>query len=114
MVITQKEMFVEKKQNMRDGDGTVTITHYVQKENLKNARLLAGVTIPPNSSIGEHDHINETEYYIILKGKGEVNDNGIKKTVKEGDVVVTGDGAKHSIRNIGNENLELIAFIITY
>ena len=114
MIITKKDMEIELKEKMRGGDGTVTITHFVKPENMKNARLLAGITIPPKSGIGEHDHITETEYYIILKGTGEVNDNGVIKTVKEGDVVVTGDGAKHSIKNIGSENLEMIAVIITY
>ena len=53
-----------------------------------------------------------TEYYIILKGKGIVNDNGLEKEIFTGDVIITGNGAKHSIRNISNESLELIAVII--
>lgn len=114
MVINSKDMQVEKKVNMRGGPGTVTLIHYEQKENMKNARLLAKVTIPPGAGIGEHDHVNETEYYIILKGNGEVNDDGVIKSVKEGDLVVTGGGAKHSIKNAGNDDLILIAAIVTY
>jgi mannose-6-phosphate isomerase-like protein (cupin superfamily) len=112
MVIRDHEMSIEKKEKMRSGEGVVEIKHLVNKDKLKNARLLAHLTIPISASIGEHEHNNETEYFIILKGKGIVNDDGEEKEVLPGDVIITGNGAKHSIKNISNENLEMIAVII--
>lgn len=114
MIIHRHEMKVELKERMRDGEGTTTLVHLVDGSTMKNARLLSEVTLPPGASIGEHRHDSETEYYIILEGNGLVKDNGVDKPVKAGDVVVTGDGASHSIKNTGAEPLKLIAVIITY
>jgi len=52
--------------------------------------------------------------YYILKGKGFVVDNGIRQEVKEGDVILTGNGASHSIENTSNEPLEVLGFILLY
>ena len=114
MIIKNSEMIKEVKKNMRGGEGEVSLLHYVNKEELKNARLMTRITIPAGAGIGEHDHVNETEYYIILSGEGIVNDDGVEKTVSPGEVVVTGNGAKHSIRNNGSADLVMIAVIITY
>jgi mannose-6-phosphate isomerase-like protein (cupin superfamily) len=107
-------MKVELKERMRDGEGTTTLVHLVDGSTMKNARLLSEVTLPLGASIGEHRHDSETEYYIILEGTGLVKDNGVDTPIKAGDVVVTGDGASHSIKNTGTEPLKLIAVIITY
>ncbi len=114
MVIHPSEMKIDIKEKMREGEGSVKMLHLVEGDKMKNARLLAHLTITPGSSIGTHEHLNETEYYIILKGKGIVLDNGIEKDVSPGDVVVTGGGESHSIRNTGHDDLELLAVIITY
>ncbi len=112
MIIKKKNTITEIKKNMRGGEGEVTLNHLVPQEYLLHSRLMAKIIIPEKASIGEHEHIKETEYYFILKGKGIVNDNGREYEVKEGDVIITGNGGKHSIKNSGKENLELIAVII--
>lgn len=43
-----------------------------------------------------------------------MEDNRIKQEVKEGDVILTGDGASHSIENISEEPLEVMAIILLY
>ncbi len=113
MVIYSKEMRSEEKVHMRGGEGTVTITHHAEKAHMKNCRLFCEISIPPKGSIGEHDHVNEIEYYYITMGKGIVIDNGIDKEVNPGDIVLTGNGASHSIRNTGSTPLVFTAVIIT-
>lgn len=103
----------ETRSHMRGGDGEIHMTHIVDEQELSHGRLLAHVTLPPGSSIGEHPHEHETEYYIILKGSGIVCDNGEDQPVKAGDTVVTPHGSTHSLRNTGNEALEMIALIMT-
>ena len=112
MIISKENIIKEIKKNMRGGDGEVTLYHLVPQDKLLHSRLMAKILIPKGASIGEHEHIKETEYYIILKGKGIVTDNGQNLEVKEGDIVITGNGGKHSIKNIGEEDLEMIAIII--
>ena len=114
MSIRRSDMRVELKERMRGGDGVVSLRHIAEPSTMRNARLLAEATIPPGGSIGEHDHVSETEYYIILSGTGEVVDDGRAQPVGTGDVVVTGGGASHSIRNTGTEPLVFHAFIVTY
>jgi len=114
MIINRNQMKVEQKERMRDGEGTATVVNLVDGATMKNARLLAEITLPPGASIGEHRHDSETEYYIILEGSGTVVDNGIDQPVKSGDVVVTGDRATHSIKNTGATPLKFHAVIITY
>ncbi len=113
MIISRKEMKVELRDKMMGGEGTVTLVHFVDGASMKNARLFSEVTLPPGASVGEHRHDLETEYYTILEGTGVVMDNGVKKCVKSGDVVITGNGASHSIKNTGNIPLKLHAIIIT-
>jgi len=114
MIIHRNMMTVEHKEKMRGGEGTATITHFVDSTALRNARLLSEIVLPPGASIGLHRHDSETEYYCILEGEGIVNDDGKDLPVITGDVVVTGNGATHSIRSTGSIPLKFHAVIITY
>lgn len=114
MIIHRTDMKVELKEKMRAGDGVVTMRHLVDPASMKNARLLAELTLPPGASIGDHEHLSETEYYIILSGTGVVIDDGVEKPAAAGDVVVTGGGAHHSIKNTGDVPLVFHAVIVTY
>ena len=114
MVIHRNEMKVENKERLRDGEGTVRITHLVDSDTQKNVRMLAEITLEPGCSIGYHRHDSETEYYFILSGVGTVNDDGNEVVVRQGDSVVTGNGASHSIKNSGSVPLVFTAVIITY
>ena len=114
MVYRRSEMKTEVKEKLRDGEGSVHFTHFVESGTANNCRMLAEVTLEPGSSIGYHRHDTETEYYIILSGNGTVNDNGTDIPVKAGDAMVTGNGASHSIKNTGSVPLVFQAIIVTY
>lgn len=111
MIIRSSEMETDVRSEMRGGKGDITILKLVPKEKITHGRLMAKITVPVGGFIGSHEHKNETEYFILLSGKGEVDDNGSKAEVSVGDVIITGE-AYHSIKNIGNENLEMIAVIM--
>jgi len=113
MVIYSKEMVKQERENMRGGNGIITVTHHADKENMKNCRLFCEMFIPAGGSVGEHDHVNETEYYLIKEGIGIVVDDGVEKKVGSGDMIITGGGASHSIRNMGTTPLIITAVIIT-
>ena len=106
----------EVRENMRGGDGIVKIEHFWEPgtEMLAHNRMAARLTLPPGSSIGFHKHENEDEIFVIVKGKAEADDNGTLTCLEAGDSLLTGNGAGHSIRNIGDTDLELIAIISTY
>jgi mannose-6-phosphate isomerase-like protein (cupin superfamily) len=106
----------EVRENMRGGSGSVKIEHFWEpgKEMLGHNRMAARLTLPPGASIGFHNHENEDEIFVIVKGQAEADDNGTLSILNAGDTLLTGNGAGHSIRNIGEEDLELVAVISTY
>ena len=114
MVINRSDMKIEDKEHMRDGEGSVHFTYLLDASTQKNARMFAEITLNPGCSIGYHKHDLETEYYFILSGTGIVNDNGKEVQIKQGDSIVTGNGASHSIINTGSVPLVFHAIIITY
>ncbi len=106
---------IEKRNAMRGGAGEVTIRHYLKPEEIKaRTRLCAELILPPGASIGSHDHVEEDEIYIIQKGQGLMTDGGKEFQVEAGDAILTGQGASHSIKNIGAEDLVVTAVIIKY
>jgi len=101
------------RKEMRGGDGEILIQHIwePEKELRSNTRMFAKLTVNPGCSIGTHSHDQEEEIFYILSGKAEFSDNGTVVTLAPGDTARTGGGESHSIRNIGTDPLELIAFI---
>jgi len=106
---------IETRKNMREGPGEVTVRHYFKPEEVKaRTRLCAELILPPGAGIGAHDHVDEDEIYIIQKGTGIMTDDGREIRVEAGDAILTGQGASHSIRNTGTEDLVVTAIIIKY
>jgi len=115
MIKKKSQQEVEIREHMRDGKGAVTIRHHFKPEEIKaRTRLCAELTLPPGTGIGAHDHMGEDEIYIIQKGKGMMTDGGREFPVEAGDAILTGQGASHSIRNAGTEDLCVTAVIIKY
>ncbi len=100
---------------MRAGSGNVAIKYYLKKDEINApCRLCAQLTLAPGSSIGLHEHIEEDEIFIIQEGCGIVDDNGREAQVCAGDVILTGRGAKHAIKNTGDRDLVITAVILPY
>ena len=99
----------------RGGKGEMQMTHFLEVEKDEfngKGRLFAKNTLKPGTSIGLHEHVGDSETYVILSGEGLVNDNGDQKLVKSGDVIITRNGEKHSIENTGSFDLEILALIL--
>jgi len=100
-------------ENMRGGDGSVKVESFLSPDELYNkGRLYAKLTIEPGSSIGYHVHEGEMESYHIISGEAEYSDNGKISKLNVGDTTLTPSGEEHSIKNIGDTPLEVIALII--
>lgn len=115
MIKRMAEMKSEIREQMRGGKGSVELIHILNREEMKGkVRLFAKIVLNPGCSIGLHEHVDEEEAYYIVKGNGTVTDNGKTAEVQAGDVILTGDGASHSIENTGDEPLEFIAVVMLY
>ena len=114
MIRKADEFRIEYKEHMRDGDGTVQLTHFITgPEELEDkGRLFAKITLNPGCSIGYHVHETDAELFYILKGTAEYSDNGEMRTVSAGDVTVCPAGTGHGIANKTEEVGELVAVIV--
>jgi len=108
-------MATEVRDQMRGGQGRITVQHYFAPAEFgARMRLCARLTIPPGASIGEHDHAREDEIYLVLSGTGMVQENGAHTRVNAGDAVLTGKGGRHAVVNDGSVPLVIAAIIILY
>ena len=114
MIRKPEEFRIEYKEHMRDGDGTVQLTHFITGPEELNGkgRLFAKITLNPGCSIGYHVHEADAELFYILKGTAEYNDAGEIRTVKAGDVTICPTGTGHGIANKTDEVVELVAVIV--
>jgi len=115
MIKHLEDLRVDTVSEFRGGKGEIQITHFLEVDkNEFNAkgRLFAKNVLKPGTSVGLHEHVGDSETYVILSGEGLVNDNGDQKFVKPGDVIITRNGEKHSIENTGTSDLEVLALIL--
>ncbi len=115
MIRSPSAMTTEVRDQMRGGQGQVTVQHYFKPEEFgAKMRLCARLTIPPGASIGEHEHLHEDEIYLILSGTGVIQEGDARTRVKAGDAVLTGKGGRHAVANDGAESLVIAAIIACY
>ncbi len=114
MIRKKEECKVEYREHMRDGDGTVEITNFINdpEELCEKGRMFSKITLKSGCSIGFHVHEKDSELFYIIKGEAEYNDNGTTVTVKAGDVTICPAGTGHSIANKTDETVEFIAVIV--
>lgn len=99
--------------NMRGGNGTVSMLHYLDPAEARDkGRLFAIATLPPGASIGKHTHEGEFEIYHVLKGTATVTDNDVPAILEAGDCMVCYNGDNHSIANNTDADLEVLFTIL--
>ena len=96
------------------GVGRMRIDMLLGEDELKDkCRMFARVTLHPGDVLGFHVHNGNSECYYILSGEGVYDDNGVKRTVRAGDVTWTPDGKGHGLSNAdGKEDVVFVALII--
>ncbi len=115
MVKTPSQMKEEVIQNMRGGNGSVTITHILSEgEYNGKARMLAKILLKPGCSIGYHRHVSEEEIMYVVSGRAVYNDNGNERMLNPGDCAIAVGGQIHSISNNTDKDVVLMATILTY
>jgi mannose-6-phosphate isomerase-like protein (cupin superfamily) len=113
MIFFEKDMPRNIQEAMRGGAGKVEVKAMVPADRLKGeAKMFNLMTFEPGAGIGEHDHVGNYEIYYILQGKAIAVDDGKDVEVGPGDIVYTADGASHSIRNIGDGPMVMLATIV--
>lgn len=111
-MIKHPEQMLYRERQIREGNGLCQTRDLLMQEEMNHCRVFTEFTLRQGVSIGEHVHEGETEYYWILSGEGIVTEADGDKVVKKGDLVITGNGASHAIRNDKAEPLVFLALII--
>lgn len=112
MIRKYNDMPTTKKEKLRGGTGYASFRDLVEEGSVKHCRLFSEIVLQKGCSIGEHDHVDETEYYWITEGEGIVTEAEGETRVTKGDMVITGGGASHAIRNEQDAPLKFLAVII--
>lgn len=107
------EMKIERKK-LFGGEGEAELHVILQgaDEMYGKGRLFNHLYLEPGTEVGWHIHHGDGETYYILRGTGEYSDNGNVITVSAGDTTFVGDGEGHSLKNTGDEVMEVIALIL--
>ena len=78
------------EENPCGGKGTMKIEHLLGEQEMKDkCKMYARVTLPPGAVLGYHEHHGNGECYFVLSGEGVYDDNGVKRTLKAGDVTIS-------------------------
>ena len=54
------------------------------------------------------------EIFVVIQGRGRVQDGDEFSELNPGDTILTGDGAGHAIESIGDNALVMVAVIVQY
>ena len=69
---------------------------------------LAEATVPPGGTTTEHYHRVTEELYLVTSGRGRLRIGEEERDVAAGDCAVIPPGARHTIRNTGDEPLRIV------
>jgi len=113
-MVRRKETYnVILRENMRGGDGVVKIEELLTTAEIyEKGRLFGKITLEPGASIGAHVHEGEMEGFYIICGEAELINAGEKIKLFPGDTSLTVSGQEHSLKNIGDTTLEVIALVL--
>jgi quercetin dioxygenase-like cupin family protein len=68
------------------------------------------VHVPSGSAVGHHVHAAEVETVYLLSGQAILTIGDNEALMTAGCIVAIPSGAEHTLRNVGSESVELIAF----
>lgn len=72
----------------------------------RNLQLVL-MSLNPGEEIGEEVHDDRDQFFRFEEGKGEVIIDGVANPVEDDIAVIVPAGAKHNVRNTGDEPLRL-------
>ena len=72
----------------------------------KNLQLVL-MTLQPGEEIGEEIHEDRDQFFRIEEGSGVIDIDGVENKVEDDIAVIVPAGARHNVRNTGDEPLQL-------
>ena len=73
-------------------------------------RFVNYTILPPGAGFGLHEHGDDNELYVVLRGRGVYTQDGEEAAVEAGDIIMNAPRGTHAIRNTGAEEMALLVF----
>jgi mannose-6-phosphate isomerase-like protein (cupin superfamily) len=97
------------QQASHGGKGPVDLYEIWDRQNFNSdIDFLDRVVVPPDSSIGYHQHGDNEEMYILLDGEGLMTIDGKEVVVRKGDMILNPAGGHHGLVNNSAEDIDLL------
>lgn len=98
-----------------DGEGSVAVYRpYLRAPGGELVDFIDLVVVPAGASIGRHRHANNTEWYVILQGSGEMWFGGQQRAVAAGDILVNPPFGEHGLENRSGADIRLLVFQLSH
>jgi mannose-6-phosphate isomerase-like protein (cupin superfamily) len=96
------------------GVGEVELLHKFSLEDMYDkARLCAEITLAPGQVLGEHAHGPDFEIFYMLSGAMvSFGEGKAEEPFLPGDIMLTGGGDKHALRNDGDVPATMLAIVV--
>ncbi len=107
MILDFENMAPVSAQHFKGGEGTLQVRKFDDPAMGAVVRL----TLPPHTSIGLHTHEGNCEVVYVLAGSGECLYDDTCYPIHRGMVVYCPEHHSHSIRNTGEETMELLGVL---
>ena len=109
MTITDRAGKRQEFQGMHNGKGTILAHRYFVGEGDPSIWFLE-LVFKPGAYAGYHRHEGIEENVYIISGKAENFTDGDRCILGPGDALLTKSGQAHAIKNVGDEELTILAF----
>jgi mannose-6-phosphate isomerase-like protein (cupin superfamily) len=102
------------QQSSHAGIGAVDLHEIWENSDFKsNIDFFDRVVVPPDSTIGFHQHGKNEEMYIVLEGSGLMNIEDDEVIVGKGDMILNPAGGRHGLVNNSTENIDILVLQIS-
>lgn len=96
-----------------DGVGEIDFVRISDRIAMRGvAEFLDFARVPPGATVGLHEHGDDEELYVVLRGSGVVTVNGVDQPIGPRCILINPPHAIHGIRNEGTEPLEFVVIKI--
>ena len=111
MISKSKGRNTEQRENMRSGNGTVSLTALFSNGLPPKCRMASIITLEKDCSIGAHQHQGECEIFYVLSGVARYNDNGVFHLLEQGDATMVYN-ASQAVEGVSDDPCQLLALIV--
>lgn len=103
------------KINCHEGEGLVKFRELFADGDFKTGfKFVHHTVLPPQTTIGVHQHGDDEEFYVVLSGTGEMLVDGEISIVTKGAVILNQPFGTHGLKNTSADtDLELLVFCAT-